>query len=108
MKIYKSNLQELLNEALPPFYLFNFAEWTHSKTSVRAVKVSLAGYNQENRICELVLSTMTVWDFDDAGKAAQARAADQLEQELRSRLKALSLEIRDGRISDEPVIGALD
>ena len=108
MKIYKSSLQELLNEAFAPFYLCNFTEFSGSEIRWRTIKVTVAGFNEEDRICELVLSTQPVPEFHPEGAKKQQQQADEWEKEIRARLKALEFEIRDGRISDQQVLGGID
>lgn len=115
MKIYKSSLQELLNEALAPFYICNFCEFSGSDIRWRTAKVTVAAFNEEDRVCELVLSTQPVPHFDVEGAKKQQQQADEWEKEIRARLKALddglsgdSFEIRDGRISDQQVLGGID
>lgn len=110
MKIYKSNLNELLAECKPPFYLSVFRISKTSKDGAAFISwnVTVAGFNEHRQCCELVLATETCLAWDENTRTKSLKQANQWEQEIRTRLAALDLELRDGRLSEDPVLGTID
>lgn len=107
IKIYKSDLSSLIKEATPPFYISNFR--THIGGDIPTVNytVTVAAFNAEGRVCELVLSWGPIWAHDEQEVKKSKTWADQTEEEILERLAGLELEVRDGRISQSPVLGGL-
>ena len=109
MKIYKSTLAQLLNEARPPFYLSNSRTMMDGKLPQCLWTVQLSGRNQEGEMCELYLQTGAVYAFDQNGCNLAQKQSETWTQELRTRLEALNLEIRDGRVSEnQPMAGIIE
>lgn len=107
IKIFKSDLTSLISECRPPFYLSNFRTHVGGDIPTLVYTVTVAGFNPQGRVCELVLSTGQAWAYDDAENLKARKWADDAEKEVRARLAGLELEIRDGRISESPVQGGL-
>lgn len=107
IKIYKTDLQQLIKEGNAPFYVSNFR--THIGGDIPTViyTVTVAAFNAEGRVCELVLSRGPIWTHDEQEVKKSKIWADQMEGEILERLLALELETRDGRISQSPVLGGL-
>jgi hypothetical protein len=108
MKIYKRNLEELIHEVEGPFYISNFAVIAGGDLGWTAAHVTVAGFNREGRVCELVLATGHAPHFDQQHRKEQTEQADKWEAEVRTRLAALDRKMLDGRISDTEVLGGLD
>lgn len=108
MKIFKSTLAQLLNEAKPPFYLSCNRMIQAGKLPQATWTVSLAGLNELGQMCELFLQTGVVFIFDQNGCGLAQKQAEAWTAELRTRLEALNLEIRDGRVSEEPMVGVIE
>lgn len=108
MKIYKSTLSQLLNEAKPPFYLSYNRITVNAKLPQLIFTVQLSARNEQGEMCELYLSTPTVYAFDEHNSKLAHQQAQTWANELRTRLEALHLEIRDGRVSEEPMAGVIE
>lgn len=111
MRIYKSNLNQLLNEAQSPFWIMNLRKRSDSKDGhiiYCAQVVTVTGLNEYDQVCELYLSTPNAWTEDLPACEANKKQADAWEDEIRARLKLLEIEVRDGRWSDEPLLGVIE
>ena len=111
MKIFKSNLNELIAEIPPPgpLYLSNFSQtrdW--GEMPMVTYQVTVAGHNAAGYVCELVIRTRIVWVHDIENRKICLKEADDSEREIKDRLRVLSYALRDGRISDDPVLGSID
>lgn len=114
MKIWKTSLQGLIEEAQGPIYIISTETRVQSGTGESGgfplviFSVSAAGFNNDGRVVELRIQqppAIALFD-EEVRRAAQVSAATL--DDLRSRLTALGIEIRDGAISDKPVIGCLE
>ena len=113
MKIWKTSLQGLIEEAQGPIYIISTETRVQSGLEsggfpLVIFSVSVAGFNSDGRVVELrIQQPPAIPLFDqEVRRAAQVSAATL--DDLRSRLTALGIEIRDGAISDKPVIGCLE
>ena len=108
MKIYKSTLSQFLNEARAPFYLCsNTMLIEGAKMPQCYFAVSLAGRNENGEMCELLLRTPAVYQFDANACTLAHQQSQAWLNELRTRLTALELEIRDGCVG-EPMAGRIE
>lgn len=109
MKIYKSTLAQLLNEAKPPFYLSCNRFTIDGKLPQCKWTVQLAGRNEGGEMCELYLATPVVFAFAQDHCKLALHQANLWAAELRTRLEALGMEVRDGRVSEnEPMEGVIE
>ena len=53
IKIWKSNLQGLLEEVVGPVYLFGASATSNGQIPMTTFYVSVAGFNNEGQFCEL-------------------------------------------------------
>jgi hypothetical protein len=114
MKIWKTSLQGLIEEAKGPIYITS----TETKVQSRAgdssgfplviFSVSAAGFNSDGRVVELRIQQPPVIAVFDEEVRCAACASSAALNDLRGRLTTLGIEIRDGAISDKPVIGCLE
>jgi hypothetical protein len=105
-KIWKSNLQRLLEEVREgPLYLMPMSETRNGQIPTVVFSVAVAGFNREGRIAEL--------------RIAQPPVSAQLEEEVRKRnqgnaetleerLRGLDRTWQDGTVGSTPVFGSLD
>jgi len=115
MKIWKTSLQGLIEEAKGPIYIISTETKVQSRTGDSSggfplviFSVSAAGFNNDGRVVELrIQQPPAIALFDEEVRCA-AHASSAALNDLRSRLTALGIEIRDGAISDKPVIGCLE
>ena len=115
MKIWKTSLQGLIEEAKGPIYIISTETKLQSRTGdsgdgfpLVIFSVSAAGFNKDGRVVELrIQQPPAIALFDEEVRCA-AHASSAALNDLRSRLTALGIEIRDGAISDKPVIGCLE
>lgn len=109
MRIYKSNLDQLLNEAHSPFWIMSLRKRQDGKegTVFCSHVVTVTGLNDLDQPCELYLATPITWVEDLKGVEAGKKQADAWEDEIRARLRLLEIEVRDGRWSDEPLLGVI-
>ena len=114
MKIWKTSLQGLIEEAKGPIYIILTETKVQSRTGdsggfpLVIFSVSAAGFNNDGRVVELrIQQPPAIALFDEEVRCA-AHASSAALNDLRSRLTGLGIEIRDGAISDKPVIGCLE
>ncbi len=114
MKIYKSNLQGLLEEVKGPVYVMaiqrSSATCIGEKDTAPTLLfgVSAAGFNTEGRVVELRIEQAPVITFFNEEVRHTATANGRVLADLKARLTALGFEVRDGAISTEPVIGTIE
>jgi hypothetical protein len=53
IKIWKSNLQGVLEEVVGPVYLFGASATSNGQITMTTFHVSVAGVNNEGQVCEL-------------------------------------------------------
>lgn len=110
MKIFKTNLAELISE-IPspgPLYVSNFSQTRHGEMPMTTYQVTVAGWNAEGRVCELVISSRAIWTYDVENSKSASEQAFESEREIKQRLLELNYRLRDGRVSIEPVLGKID
>lgn len=114
MKIWKTSLLGLIEEVNGPIYVISTEIKTKSGRAddggfpLTVFSVSAAGLNGEGRVVELRIQQPAVISlFDEEVRRAAVASATAL-ADLKTRLKALGVEIRDGAISEKPVIGCLE
>jgi hypothetical protein len=113
MKIYKSNLQGLLEEVKGPIYMIALQRPSATPIGERDAapsmlfEVSAAGFNTEGRVVELRIEQPSVIAFLEDEVSHTARANARVLADLKSRLTTL-FEVRDGAISAAPVIGTIE
>ena len=109
MKIWKSDLQGLLEEVEGPLYLFASSETRGGQMPVTTFVVSVAGFNQEGHVCELRLARPPViTTLVRTREWIQEHEANlKMLGEVRARLTALGRTVLDGKIGEEPVSGVL-
>jgi hypothetical protein len=114
MKIYKSNLQGLIEELKGPVYITATQQNSQAKIGAQdtipcaVFGVSAAGFNAEGRVIELQLRQPSVIALFDEEVRQAAAANSRVLADLKARLTELGFEVRDGAISAEPVIGSLE
>lgn len=114
MKIWKTTLQGLIEEVRGPIYITATQVGSVSETAGRgsvpavAFAVWAAGFNREGRVVELRIQQPRVISVFDEEVARTARANSAVLADLKARLSGIGVEIRDGAISEEPVIGTLE
>ena len=113
MKIWKTSLQGLIEEAKGPIYITLIETKVQSRAGDSSgfplvISVSAAGFNSDGRVVELrIQQPPVIAHFDEEVRCA-AYASSAALNDLRGRLTTLGIEIRDGAISDKPVIGCLE
>lgn len=107
MKIWKSNLQGLLEEVVGPVYLFGASATSNGQIPMTTFYVSVAGFNNEGQVCELRIPQPSVPALlgDELVKAYKEN--QRVLDEVRARLVGLNRETRDGLLGTEPVAGLL-
>ena len=109
MKIYKSTLAQLLQEAKPPFYLSQNRKDVAGKFPQRVYVVQLSARNAHGEWCELHLATPAVFAFDENANKLMFHQTTQWANELRTRMTALELELHDGLVSEnDPMSGVIE
>lgn len=107
MKIWKSDLQGLLEEVVGPLYLTAASENRGGQLPTSTFYVSVAGWNRENHICELRIQRPPVVSQIREEVHEECTANRKTFDEIKARLDALGREYRDGFISDAPMGGSL-
>jgi hypothetical protein len=114
MKIWKTTLQGLIEEAGGPIYVVATQAGSISEIAEKggvptvAFAVSAAGFNREGRVVELRIQQPHVISLFEAEVKRAAEANSTVLADLKARLSGLGVEIRDGAISDQPVTGHLE
>lgn len=109
-KIFKRDLSELVAEipAPGPIYISNFRQTHGGEMPLATFQITVAAFNLKGHVCELVVSSGSIWIHDTEHCKKASERADANEKEIRARLNALAYDVRDGRISDTPVLGGVD
>jgi hypothetical protein len=114
MKIWKTTLQGLIEEVIGPIYITATQVGSVSESpgngSIPTVAFAVwaAGFNSEGRVVELRIQQPRVISVFDEEIARTARANSVVFADLKKRLQGIGVEIRDGAISEQPVIGTLE
>ena len=107
MKIWKSNLQGLLEEVVGPVYLFGASVTSNGQIPMTTFYVSVAGFNNEGQVCELRIPQPSVPALLGDKRAKAYKENQRVLDEMRARRTGLNRETRDGLIGTEPVAGVL-
>jgi hypothetical protein len=107
IKIWKSNLQGLLEEVVGPVYLFGASATSNGQIPMTTFYVSAAGFNSEGKLCELRIPQPAVPALFGDERAKAYKENQRVLDEVRARLIGLNRETRDGLIGIEPVAGLL-
>lgn len=106
-KIWKTDLQGLVEEVKGPIYLMGASRSTHAQLPMVQYYVAAAGFNAENHICELQIQQPPVMSHFQEMTRPSYEKSQQVFEEIKSRLQGLGREVRDGLISTEPLDGVL-
>jgi hypothetical protein len=109
MKIWKSDLQGLLEEIPPssPLYVGASVEHRGGEIPMSMFYVSVAGFNEFGHCCELRILRQDVPSAFTGELKKEREANLKTLDEIKARLDALGRSYRDGTISDTPVGGTL-
>ena len=107
IKIWKSNLQGVLEEVVGPVYLFGASATSNGQIAMTTFYVSVAGFNTEGNVCELRIPQPSVPALLGDERVEASKENQRVLDEVRARLNGLEREIRDGLIGSEPVAGTL-
>jgi len=107
IKIWKSNLQGLLEEVVGPVYLFGASATSNGQIPMTTFYVSVAGFNNEGKVCELRIPQPSVPALLGDERPKAYKENQRILEEVRARLNGLNRETRDGLIGTEPVAGVL-
>jgi len=107
IKIWKSNLQGLLEEVVGPVYLFGASTTSNGQIPMTTFYVSVAGFNNEGKVCELRIPQPSVPALLGDERPKAYKENQRILEEVRARLNGLNRETRDGLIGTEPVAGVL-
>ena len=107
IKIWKSNLQGLLEEVVGPVYLFGASATSNGQIPMTTFYVSVAGFNNEGNVCELRIPQPSVPALLGDERAKVYKENQRVLDEIRARLNGVEREVRDGLIGSEPVAGTL-
>ncbi len=114
VKIWKSNLQGFLEEAVDPVYLVGISERSTpsigdtGSMEMITFAVCLTGFNEQKQPLELRIARHRVPLVfqEDVQREHEANLA--VLQDIGARLSALCRECRDGMVGDKPIAGNLD
>jgi hypothetical protein len=107
IKIWKSNLQGLLEEVVGPVYLFGASATSNGHIPMTTFYVSVAGFNNEGKLCELRIPQPCVPALLRRERAKAYNENQRVLDEVKRRLHGLDREVGDGLIGSEPVAGTL-
>jgi hypothetical protein len=106
-KIWKSDLQGLVEEAKGPIYLMGASRSTHAQLPMVQYYVAAAGFNAEGRVCELQIQQPPVMSHFQEMTRPVFEKNQQVFDEIKARLAGLGREVRDGLVSTQPLDGVL-
>jgi hypothetical protein len=107
IKIWKSNLQGVLEEVVGPVYLFGASATSNGQIPMTAFYVSVAGFNNEGNVCELRIPQPSVPALLGDERVKAYKENQRVLDEVRERLNGVEREVRDGVIGRELVAGTL-
>jgi hypothetical protein len=112
-KIWKTDLQGLLEEAVAPVYVIALAEKIPAKfgdgeLEMVQFSVSVTAFNEDGRALELRIPQLRVPAIFESEVEKGRRANSKVLEEVKSRLRSLNVTCRDGIVSDKPVCGSLE
>jgi len=107
IKIWKSNLQGLLEEVVGSVYVFGASATSNGQIPMTTFYVSVAGFNNEGKLCELRIPQPCVPALLGGERAKAYEENQRVLDEVKKRLHGLDREVRDGLIGSEPVAGTL-
>ena len=107
IKIWKSNLQGLLEEVVGPVYVFGASAASNGQIPMTTFYVSVAGFNNEGKVCELCIPQPSVPALLANERANACKENQRVLDQVRARLNGVNREVRDGLIGSEPVAGRL-
>lgn len=111
-KIYKSNLQGLLEEISRPGPVYitstQRTEPGNGGLVIITFAVEIAGWNTNDRVVELYVEQPAVLAMADRDVDGAAGRNRRNYDDLKYRLVQLDYEVRDGAISDKPVRGGIE
>lgn len=113
LKVWKTNLQGLLEEAVTPVYVIALAERIPAKfgdgeLEMVQFSVSATAFNEGGCALELRIPQPRVPAMFENEVEKARRANSKMFAEVRARLGSLNVICRDGIVSDKPVCGSLE
>ncbi len=113
LSIWKSTLQDFLEDAADPVYLIALAERSSARLGDGSMDmitfvVYLTGFSEQNRPLALRLPRPAVPALFEADVEREHQVNLVVLQDVRSRLDKLSRSYRDGIVSDKPIAGELE
>lgn len=113
LKIWKTDLQGLIEDAVEPVYVIALAEkipvkFGDGELEMFQFSVSVTAFNEGGRALELRIPQPRVPAMFE-NEVEKARGANsKMLAEVRARLASLDVICRDGIVSDKPVCGSLE
>lgn len=107
LKIWKTDLQGLLEEAVEPVYVIALAEKIQAKfgdgeLEMFQFSVSVTAFNEGGRALELRIPQPRVPAMFENDLEKARRENSKMIEEVRARLGSLNVVCRDGIVSDKP------
>ena len=89
IKIWKSNLQGVLEEVVGPVYLFGASATSNGQIPMTTFYVSVAGFNNEGNVCELRIPQRSVPALLGDERVKAYKENQRVLDEVRARLNGV-------------------
>ena len=106
IKIWKSNLQGLLEDVVGPVSLFGASATSNGQIPTTTFYVSVAGFNNEGNVCQLRIPQRSVPALLGDERVKAYKENQRVLDEVRARLNGVEREVREGLIGSEPLAGS--
>jgi len=106
IKIWKSNLQGLLEDVVGPVSLFGASATSNGQIPTTTFYVSVAGFQQRRYVCELRIPQPSVPALLAGERPKACKENQRVLDEASARLNGVEREVREGLIGSEPLAGS--